>query len=81
MSGVLGHTGLIQSDDPCDDAVQSIDVLVRLVTAPTNVDPKVLGYFLVRPTPTGTLTTLCADHIDCLAARLHITCGILLGLR
>lgn len=71
------HGPLIQSDDPCDDVVQSLDV--RLVTAPANVDPKVLGYSLVRPTRTGTLATLCADHFDCVAARLRITCGMLLG--
>jgi len=71
----------IRPNDRCGAVLEPTELVVRLVIAPTDVDPSVLGYSLVDGlTRTGTLSTIFADHLERLAARVRLNRGTLLGL-
>jgi len=64
----------------CNDIVQPTEVLVRIVAAPAQVAPVVLGYSFVDPeTRMGMLSTVLADRVKRHAARARVPFGTLLG--
>lgn len=68
---------------PCDDPIQSDDIVVRVLNAAgaAVIVPSSLGFSYVdRQTRRGWLATAFADRIDEVAGRLHINAGRVLGL-